>query len=1090
MQPVTVESVREALRAIRNGQAPSDSPLVNLRVVQSRLQRGGRSDSAASSLLGEYLAEVVWRHLSQLRGSRGSYSREELTPEQELLLAKGDFRAGNKMLEAWSVLYSRFFAANPMPLIELPSKVGASRRTLSRRTSLGYELLAAALNRREAEHLAEERRTESSPAYEGVVFDQETPSRSAVEAMRALRGGVVADREVVSLSPDEVDELGRYPVADLVEYRLGRIAEWSQPRYRLDERFVELSLLVDTGEESPAGRWRASQKRYERLADVLADVPDPALVLLGAPGSGKSTLLRHLELVTAIEELREAKGALTFLVSLNQYGPRDAEGAPPEPRDWLAERWAARYPKLRPLGELLAEGGMILLVDGLNEMPHRGRYRDLILRWKRFVVELAAEDSGNRIVFACRSLDYSAPLSTPELRVPQVRIEQLSDDDVRRFLEINYPEHAETLWREIEDEGQLDVLRTPYFLKLLVDAARSGDELYAAPPALFTAFVRRALRRELERDNPLFAPGELVTERDCRRVLQVRRWPSPYELPGGGTLIGSLGELAYSMQEGESSGEMAQVRVPFDRALDLVDAGGENDGEVAEMVIRAGDALGVLVEDVATDDVSFFHQLLQEYFAARVMAAEPAPELVKCEWRAAEIRPSVEEVIDSLAPGETLPRLPQTGWEETTALAAPMAAKPERFVSEIAERNLALAGRIAGRPEVRARLPEAELDELRWVLASRSRDPAADLRHRIECGYAVGDLGDPRYELREGPDGPCLWPPMAKIPGGTYPIGDDEPIEYTEPITGESYTDTDHMPRHEVALAPFRIGMFPVTNAEWRYFVSAGGYDDERWWDAKDAKRWQRGELAKEDSKQNNRIWRRRWLSDPALLDRCAEEWSWPDAKIERWRSWLGLDDDEFEQALDEHWQPTRRTAPKHWEDERYNHPSQPVAGVCWYEARAYCSWLSAQTHVAIRLPTEVEWEAAARGRAARDYPWGDEFDPLKANTYETRLRQPTPVGVFPEGDTPEGVADLAGSSLEWTSSLWGEYGSDRQHPTYGYPYDPADGREDEEAPWTIGRVVRGSSYQFPRTNVRAADRSRARPIHDDGGLRLVFPVT
>ena len=84
--------------------------------------------------------------------------------------------------------------------------------------------------------------------------------------------------------------------ADLTEYRLGRIAEWSQPRYRLDGRFVALTLLVDQGEESASGRWAAKQERYDDLGALLAGVPDPAVVVLGPPGSGKSTLLRHLEL--------------------------------------------------------------------------------------------------------------------------------------------------------------------------------------------------------------------------------------------------------------------------------------------------------------------------------------------------------------------------------------------------------------------------------------------------------------------------------------------------------------------------------------------------------------------------------------------------------------------------------------------------------------------------------------------------------------------------------------------------------------------------------------------------------------------------
>ena len=57
-----------------------------------------------------------------------------------------------------------------------------------------------------------------------------------------------------------------------------------------------------------------------------------------------------------------------------------------------------------------------------------------------------------------------------------------------------------------------------------------------------------------------------------------------------------------------------------------------------------------------------------------------------------------------------------------------------------------------------------------------------------------------------------------------------------------------------------------------------------------------------------------------------------------------------------------RITKPRHWHNPRFNQPSKPVVGVCWYEARAYLSWLSAQSGLTFRLPSEVEWEAAARG--------------------------------------------------------------------------------------------------------------------------------
>jgi formylglycine-generating enzyme required for sulfatase activity len=542
------------------------------------------------------------------------------------------------------------------------------------------------------------------------------------------------------------------------------------------------------------------------------------------------------------------------------------------------------------------------------------------------------------------------------------------------------------------------------------------------------------------------------------------------------------------MQESTAQSGSSQVRVSYPDALAMLECAD------AESLIQAGRDLGVLDEDRVADDVYYTHQLVQEYFAARRLAADPDPERVRVEWRAEAVRPDLEEVFDSLALGEALPALPQTGWEETTVLAATMAEDASEFAWDVADANLALAGRIAAKAEVRERLPEALLDELRWALVRRSRNPEADLRDRIACGFAVGDLGDPRYERRTGPYGEYLWPPMIEVPGGTYPVGDDEPFEYSVALTGETGTATDHVPRHEVAIAAFRIGQFPVSNAEWQCFIESGGYDNERWWGTTDAIRWQRGELANEGAKHNNRIWRRRFKDDPALFERAVADGVFQDETvIERWRGWMELDDAGFEQALDARWQPNRRMEPIFWQDEKYNRPSQPVVGVCWYEARAYCNWLAAQTGLAMRLPTEVEWEAAARGWEARLYPWGNELDPLKANTCETHVRATTPVGVFPDGDTPEGVADLGGNVNEWTSSLLCEYrGEESEGVNYRYPYDASDGREDAEAPRSVARVMRGGSWIDYLPWARPAARYYFQPddTYANDGLRLAAPPT
>lgn len=108
------------------------------------------------------------------------------------------------------------------------------------------------------------------------------------------------------------------------------------------------------------------------------------------------------------------------------------------------------------------------------------------------------------------------------------------------------------------------------------------------------------------------------------------------------------------------------------------------------------------------------------------------------------------------------------------------------------------------------------------------------------------------------------------------------------------------------------------------------------------------------------------------------------------------------------------------WQDPSFNQPNQPVVGICLYEARAYCCWLSAQTGWPTRLPTEAEWEAAARGRSGRRWPWGDaDAESGLINDDEAHLRRTSPVGVFPLSDTPEGMVDASSNVWEWTTSLY-----------------------------------------------------------------------
>ncbi len=151
---------------------------------------------------------------------------------------------------------------------------------------------------------------------------------------------------------------------------------------------------------------------------------------------------------------------------------------------------------------------------------------------------------------------------------------------------------------------------------------------------------------------------------------------------------------------------------------------------------------------------------------------------------------------------------------------------------------------------------------------------------------------------------------------------------------------------------------------------------------------------------------------------------------------------------------------PQHWEDGRPSRKleNHPVMFVTWRDVLAYCNWLAQMTGKSITLPSEAQWEKAARGTDGRKYPWGNEWDKMRCNSVEFGIGNTTPVGAFPDGASPYGCLDMAGNGWEWTRSLWGLTGA---APTFVYPYIPNDGREDLYADITIYRVLRGGPFNM-----------------------------
>lgn len=149
---------------------------------------------------------------------------------------------------------------------------------------------------------------------------------------------------------------------------------------------------------------------------------------------------------------------------------------------------------------------------------------------------------------------------------------------------------------------------------------------------------------------------------------------------------------------------------------------------------------------------------------------------------------------------------------------------------------------------------------------------------------------------------------------------------------------------------------------------------------------------------------------------------------------------------------------PRNWQTQllKLDHP---VEFVPFQDAMAYAAWLAELTDQPWRLPSEAEWEKAARGTDGRTYPWGNTFARWQCNIWESGIFTTTPVGSYWDGASPYGVHDMAGNVVQWSSSHF-----------QPYPYTDPDEREEPEFPER--RVLRGSSYENHIDSANVATRA------------------
>jgi len=833
-----------------------------------------------------------------------------------------------------------------------------------------------------------------------------------------------------------------------------------QRRLDLSQVYVDLATRTQvplSGEEKAARREPASLEREGRetrpLRALEAAVAERRLVILGDPGSGKTTFINHLAFCLAIHGLEPGGGWLERLpcwpeaeaglvpipVILRDFArwlpPDTPEAVPRLLWDYIAGRLEAQNlaSAADPLRRALEEGEAIVLLDGLDEIPTR-EARALV---RDAVAAFAQRYPQSRLVVTCRTLSYQDPAGQLA-GLPAFELAPFDADKIDRFIEAWYAELARLPGRiKPEEAGTL--------AGRLREAVRRPDLWRLAPnPLLLTVMAlvhthkgrlpdARALLYEdtvdilLWRWEQLKIGGDEESPTLRKLLLEAGR--------GDVDLKRVLWRLAFEAHQAGGDGDdeaLADVgELSLEKALAGLHPQGSRDWAqkiIVAMKLRAG-----LLLERAPGVFTFPHRTFQEYLAGAHLAAQAdfarqAAGLVEegASWR----------VVVLLAVG----RLVYLGGDTDKPLALVGELCPERSVDHtLAWQKAWLAGEVL----LEAGLNRVQDGALGRDLVRRLRQRLVDLLEkgrltpveRAAAGRALAGLADPRPGVGVSPESGLPDMVWCEVPAGPFLMGSrDDPMAYG-----------DEQPQHlqEMPYA-YWMARYPVTNAQFDAFVAAGGYAQARYWpEAEAAGHWQAGQVT--------------MYRDKEPRDRPVDP------------------------------------------GQPYNLPNHPVVNVSWYEALAFARWLaeglassSGQQQVwrdgrlelvdpdlknrSVRLPTEAEWEKAARGTDGRIFPWAGRADPNRANYRDTQIGTTSAVGCFPAGASPYGVLDSSGNVYEWCQTVWRD--DYEGYEEKAVQSDAAQG----------SRVLRGGAFLDDQGGVRCAYRYRGSPNYwsSIGGFRVV----
>jgi formylglycine-generating enzyme required for sulfatase activity len=688
--------------------------------------------------------------------------------------------------------------------------------------------------------------------------------------------------------------------------------------------------------------------------------------------------------------------------------------------------------------QVLQDGrAVILLLDGLDEVASEAER----VRVREAIEDLVTGRPTLWVIVTCRTVAYKERTALGK-DFQEVRVQPLNDFYLEKLVQqacfsiyrsdptarkkkteelLDGIKHMEQHWQQFG--GKIErLISSPLLVRMLLVVHFSERQLPEQRAELFMRATDAILL-------PEYLPDQTIADQIGRQVggsKEIHRDLAQY--------------LAFTMHcRGENQGleisenELRRILEKEPSYLPLID-------DFIDLTRQRG----TLLEE-RLGMYRFIHLAFQEFMVARYLAEDKRSEEKIAEFFLRKTNAEKEPILDTwwrepalLVVGYLSVNSPRTAHRVLRYLAG----IDQTVISQIS--NLSIEKQL-GAIEV------AIIAYLEWSTANKQI--GEELAERLDefltssvwppvdrsaAGDILAQLGDPRPGVGLCPDGlPNIF--WKEVPDGKFIMGSksiNNQARHSEVSKKALFSrlpdgttqerlfrpDNDEFPQWTVEFLPaFRISRYPITNAQYAAFVQDGGYEPEKGW---------------------------QWWTKAG--------WTWKGDRI----------------------------GPKTY-GSVFDLSNHPIVGVSWYEAVAFCKWLTERfkdtgkigPNEMITLPNEKQWEKAARGIDDRHYPWGNEVDPNRANYIDSGIGKTSPVGCFPDGASCYCCEEMSGNVWEWCQTKW-------QDNYLNY-------RDDNDNDGDEARVLRGGSFASYWLSTRCSVRSWAQPSARDieVGFRVVLAM-